>query len=111
MSDLKIVFHIDQADRWPATFGNLNNLTRDYPDANIRVVANGSGIYALTSQSDLLEKLEHFADKHVTIQACNNALKEHHVDPATLPAFVEVVPAGVVAVAQAQQEGFAYIKP
>ena len=111
MAELKIVLHVDQADHWPATFGNLNNLTRDYPDAKIRLVINGAGIYALTSRSDLLEKLEKFSDLHVAMQACRNALKEHHIDPDTLPDFVEIVPAGIVALAQAQQEGFAYIKP
>jgi len=28
-----------------------------------------------------------------------------------LPPFVKVVPAGVIALAQAQAEGFAYVKP
>jgi intracellular sulfur oxidation DsrE/DsrF family protein len=36
MAELKLVLHVDQADHWPAAFGNLNNLTRDYPDAEIR---------------------------------------------------------------------------
>jgi intracellular sulfur oxidation DsrE/DsrF family protein len=71
MANLKLVLHVDQADRWPTAFGNLNNRTRDYPDAEIRVVANG-----------------------VTFQVRHNALKEHHVEPTALPDFANVVPAG-----------------
>lgn len=56
MAELKLVLHVDQADHWPAAFGNLNNLTRDYPDAEIRVVANGAGIYAFVGQSDLRDR-------------------------------------------------------
>src|ERR1019366_4246866 len=68
MSELKLVLHVDQADHWPAAFGNLNNLTRDYPDAEIHVVANGAGIYAFVGQSDLREKFDQFAANGVTFQ-------------------------------------------
>jgi intracellular sulfur oxidation DsrE/DsrF family protein len=37
--------------------------------------------------------------------------KEHHVEPTALPDFANVVPAGMVALAEAQRDGFAYIKP
>ena len=111
MAELKLVLHVDQADYWPSAFGNLNNLTRDYPDAEIRVVANGAGIYAFVGQSDLREKFDQFAANGVTFQVCRNALKEHHVEPTTLPDYATVVPAGVVALAEAQRDGFAYIKP
>jgi intracellular sulfur oxidation DsrE/DsrF family protein len=111
MAELKLVLHVDQADHWPAAFGNLNNLTRDYPDAEIRVAANGAGIYAFVGQSDLREKFDQFAANGVTFQVCRNALKEHHVEPTALPDFANVVPAGVVALAEAQRDGFAYIKP
>jgi Uncharacterized conserved protein len=47
----------------------------------------------------------------VTFQVCHNALKEHHVEPTALSDFANVVPAGVVALAEAQRDGFAYIKP
>lgn len=111
MAEIKLVLHVDQADHWPAAFGNLNNLTRDYPDAAIRVVANGAGIYAFVGQSDLREKLDKFAAEGVRFQVCRNALKEHHIESVALPNHAEVVPAGVVALAEAQRDGFAYIKP
>ena len=111
MAELKLVLHVDQADHWPAAFGNLNNLTRDYPEAEIRVVANGAGIYAFVGQSDLCEKFDQFAADGVTFQVCRNALKEHRVEPTASPDFSNVMPAGVVALAEAQRDGFAYIKP
>lgn len=111
MAEIKLVLHVDQADHWPAAFGNLTNVTRDYPDARIRVVANGAGVYAFVGQADLLEHLGKFAALGVTMQVCRNALKEHHIEPAALPDFTQIVPAGIVALVQAQQEGYAYIKP
>src|ERR1035437_2968644 len=94
MAELKLVLYVDQADHWPAAFGNLNNLTRDYPDAEIRVVANGAGIYAFVGRSDLRESFDQFAANGVTFQVCHNALKEHHVDPTALPDFAMWCPLG-----------------
>ena len=111
MAELKLVLHIDEADRWPAVLSNLTNLTRDYPDAEIRVVANGHGVYAFLGQSDLTTKLEAFAGQGVQLQVCRNALRERQVDPAQMPQYAQVVPAGVVALAESQQQGFAYVKP
>src|ERR1035437_645691 len=108
MAELKLVLHVDQADHWPTAFGNLNNLTRDYPDAEIRVVVNGAGIYAFVGQSDLRETFDQFVASGVTFQVCHNALKEHHVEPTALPDFANVVPARVVALAEAQRDRFAY---
>lgn len=110
MSTLKLVFHVNQADRWPAALANLTNLTRDYPDAAARVVTNGTGVYALLGNSDLTQKMALLAQQ-VEFQVCANALREHHINPDHLPSWARVVPAGIVALAEAQNEGYAYIKP
>ena len=111
MNTIKLVLHVDQADRWPAALNNLTNLTRDYPDAEIRVVANGAGVYAFLGSTDLTTRLAEASGKQVAFQVCANALREHAIDPAHLPGWATVVPAGVVALAEAQNEGFAYVKP
>ncbi len=110
-TDLKLVLHVGQADRWPAVLSNLNNLTRDYPGASVRVLANGAGVYAFQAPNDLRDRIAGFAEGGVTFQVCANVLREHAVDPNTLPAYAHVVPAGVVALAAAQTERFAYVKP
>ena len=47
----------------------------------------------------------------VEFQACRNALDEKQIPVNSLAPFVKVVPAGVISLAEAQAEGFAYIKP
>ncbi|AZI44964.1 hypothetical protein EHF33_18850 (plasmid) [Deinococcus psychrotolerans] len=111
MTNLKLVLHIDQADRWPAALSNVANVLRDYPAISLRIVANEAGVYAFLGRTDLLTKMAEAAEKQVAFQACANSLKSHDIDPAHLPKWVTVVPAGVVALAEAQREGFAYIKP
>ena len=47
----------------------------------------------------------------VEFQACHNALDEKQIAVTSLAPFVKVVPAGVISLAEAQRDGFAYIKP
>jgi intracellular sulfur oxidation DsrE/DsrF family protein len=42
-SDIRIVLHVDQADRWPAALANMQNVTRDFPAVQVRGLANGAG--------------------------------------------------------------------
>ncbi len=111
MNDIKIVFHVDWADRWQATIGNLRNLTRDYPSAKARVVANGFGVLVFQGDNEQSRALAELAEKGVEFEVCRNALRERGMDVSTLPDYAKVVPAGIVALAEAQREGYAYVKP
>ena len=55
--------------------------------------------------------LAELAQGGTVVAACQNALRANQIDPQQLPDFVRVVPAGVVEIAQRQEEGFSYIKP
>ncbi len=111
LGELKIVFHVNWADRWQATITNLRNLTRGYPDAKVRVVANGFGALVFQGDNEQSRALAELAEKGVEFQVCQNALRERGMEASTLPAYARVVPAGVVALAEAQREGYAYVKP
>jgi intracellular sulfur oxidation DsrE/DsrF family protein len=110
-SNIKIVFHADQVDHWPAALTNVKNVTRDFPAAQVRVVANGAGVYLLLGKSDLTERMRQAAELGVQIQVCRNALNALSIAESDVPPFAQVVPAGVIAIAEAQNEGFSYIKP
>ena len=58
-----------------------------------------------------LSTLAELAQGGTVVAACQNALRANQIDPQQLPDFVRVVPAGVVEIAQRQEEGFSYIKP
>lgn len=111
MSDLKLVLHVSEADRWHAALGNLVNLTAldDVPD--VRVVVNGSAVYVLQGEHDQLSHMAKAAAKGVVFQVCQNSLKAHDIPEKALPEWAATVPNGVVALAEAQRDGFAYVKP
>lgn len=108
---LKIVLHVSDPDGWPPALSNARNLSAQFPTIKVRIVTDGSGVYSLQGTNDLVATMAAVARAGVPIEACHNALDEKKIAPASLPAFVKVVPAGVIALAQAQAEGYAYVKP
>ncbi len=108
---LKIVLHVSDPDGWPPALSNARNLTAQFPTLKVRIVTDGGGVYGLQGSNDLVTQMAAVARAGVPIEACHNALDEKKIPVASLPAFVKVVPAGVVALAQAQAEGYAYVKP
>ena len=110
-ADFKVVLHAAEEQHWPYVRSNLTNLTQEWPRARIRVVVDGTAVYPLQGENDLTPDLAAAARAGVEFQVCPNALREHRIDPATLPAFVQIKLGGVVALVAAQREGYAYVKP
>lgn len=115
---VKVIYHIDTMEAWPMTLGNVRHmldwLHQNQEAYEIEVLANGSAVKAYLSEGledSLRVILAQENAEGVIFAACNNALKEHHIALETLIEKTVIVPAGVIELAQKQQEGFAYIKP
>lgn len=115
---MKILLHIDQTERWSAVQGNLINLANAKqnlrPDLDIEVVVTGEAIQQLVDNDDnraLKETLKKATDVGFVIAGCNNSLNRFKIAPEDLFSFVRVVPAGLIEVAEKENEGFAYVKP
>lgn len=109
--DFKVVLHAAQVENWPFVRSNLKNLASDWPRAQIRVVVDGSAVTALQGENDLTQELTRLAAGGLQLHVCPNALREHGIDPNTIPHAAITNLGGVVALVQAQHEGFAYVKP
>lgn len=110
-NDFKVVLHAAEAQNWPYVLSNLDNLSKEWPEATLRVVVDGSAVYTLASVNDLSSHLGTLADAGVQVYVCPNALKEHQIDPASIPSYAKTDLGGVVALVQAMNQGFHYIKP
>jgi intracellular sulfur oxidation DsrE/DsrF family protein len=108
---LKVVLHVSDPDGWPPALSNLHNITTEFSAMEVRVVVDGGGVYVFQGENDLTSELRTVAGAGVVIQACHNALHEKQIDPSTIPDFVQVVPGGVPALVEAQNEGYRYVKP
>ncbi|PAB00027.1 DsrE family protein [Enterococcus canintestini] len=105
---MKVVFHVDEMEKWQEATNNIRNLLHLEINAEIVLLVNGSGI-----QSYQLKQAQKFISENpnVSFHACQNALKAFHMTEADLPATVKIVPAGVLDLINLQQAGYAYIKP
>ncbi len=106
-----MVLHAAQEQDWIYVLSNLDNLTTEWPEASLRVVVDGSSVYTLASDNDLSTHLGELAAKGVEVHVCPNALKEHQIDPSEIPSWALTDLGGVVALVQAMNQGFLYIKP
>jgi uncharacterized protein len=110
-ADFKVVLHAAEVENWPYVLSNVKNLTHEWPQAQLRVVVDGSAVTSLQGANNLTTELAQLAKAGVQLQVCPNALHEHGIDPGTIPTFAQTNLGGVVALVLAQHEGFAYVKP
>jgi intracellular sulfur oxidation DsrE/DsrF family protein len=110
-NDFKVVLHAAEEQNWAYVLSNLDNLTAEWPKASLRVVVDGTAVYTLASDNDLSEHLGTLAMAGVEVHVCPNALKEHHIDPSEIGSYAQTNLGGVVALVQAMNQGFHYIKP
>lgn len=111
---MKVLFHINEPDRWSRVILNTVNFLRDVGPgkAIVEVVANGAGVVAYSQgKPDLIKQIKELHEQGVVLVACRNALNMHNIREESLPAFVTVVPAGITEIVIKQAEGYAYIKP
>lgn len=108
---LKVLFHIDEMEKWTLLLANIVNFIKDFEKDNylITVVVNGEAVSGFT-ESIIINKLKSFS-KDVTFEVCSNSLKHKHIAENLLPDFVKVVKSGVVEIAVLEDEGYHYIKP
>jgi intracellular sulfur oxidation DsrE/DsrF family protein len=108
--DFKVVFHVSQESHWPYAISNLKNLEQDQPQATLRVVVDGTGVYTLVGANAVTNELTKLSSGF-ELQVCPNALREHQIDPSAIPSFATTNLGGVVALVLSNQEGYIYIKP
>lgn len=116
---MKVLYHIDSESKWNTVLENVKNMLK-YGAENgapfeIEVVANGIAIVGLlqpvAEKSKWYPEMAELSEKKVVFAACHNALSKFNPTEVPVCAFVKVVPAGVVEIAQKQEEGYSYIKP
>src|SRR3954451_23755040 len=79
-ADFKVVLHAAEVQNWPYVISNLRNLTREWPQAQLRVVVDGSAVTSLQGTNNLTTELAQLNAAGVELQVCPNALHEHEID-------------------------------
>jgi intracellular sulfur oxidation DsrE/DsrF family protein len=118
MDKLKVLFHINETEKWKVVFGNISNLISDIGEENvdINVVATGFSVYGYTD-SEKLSVMKQLSLRGVNFIACRNSLSNMCqegvacVKEELLPPFIVIVPAGITEIIKKQRDGYAYVKP
>lgn len=128
MSRFKVLFHVNESDKWQKALVSITNFLNDVGQGNadIEVVTNGEAVSVFrnrclltggsgqccgTASGSLMDQMKKLSEMGVSFVACRNALKAQSIDEESLPNFVAVVASGITEIARKQTEGFAYIKP
>ncbi|MCL2341483.1 MAG: DsrE family protein [Proteobacteria bacterium] len=113
----RAVFHIDLDEAKPLTIAlaNVGNLLRAIPEKHydLIVLFNGPAVRLLQAEqcAPFREEIWQLQQARVAFKVCRNALNRFNVDPDSLIDGCEIIPAGIVALIELQQDGYAYIKP
>ena len=117
MERLKVIFHINEPERWDTALGNITNLLKDVGEDGVDAVAiaNGPSVNAFIDDQKL-DVIKGLLDKGVKFLTCKNSLKKMCsagvcISEETLPSFIGVVPAAITEIIKMQADGFAYVKP
>ena len=114
MQTHKVIFHVDEIDKWKLLLKNVTNLVDviDINKCSIEVLANSEAVkfYDSNFSSDI-NAMEELNSNGVKFVACNNALIDNKIKKEELIYFIEVVPVGVLELINKQSQGYAYIKP
>lgn len=114
MNCLKVIFHIDEVERWSRVLGNIKNLLKEVEEKDIfiEVLANGDAVKEYLKDNEKNDMtFKELSKRGVKFKACNNSLNGLDIKKADLFDFVMVVKAGVLELAEKQSKGYGYIKP
>lgn len=116
MPEYKVIFHIDELNKWKLLLGNVSNLlnSMDNDKFYVEVLANSEAVKCYDANQNLnadINTMESLNKKGVKFVACNNALTAYDIKKDNIFDFIDIVPTGVVELVKKQSEGYAYIKP
>ena len=111
----KVVIQVSDADpaKWALALNNASNIQQDLgaDQVAIEIVAYGPGIGLLKLESVLGARVSEAIAAGVSVQACENTLRNQKLVRDDMLPRIGYVPSGVVQLMKRQQEGYAYIRP
>ncbi len=113
----KAIFHVDQNEEpvMNLALNNVVNLLSAIPEQehDLVVLFNGPGakLVAWDDVVPFLERIKELVAKGVRFQVCRNAMVRFEISEDMVIDECEIIPAGIVALIDLQNDGFAYIKP
>lgn len=110
-ADFRVVLHAAQADHWVYVQSNVENVMRDWPAAQVRVVVDGNAVSSLVGESHLTTSLADAIAGGLELFICPNALAEHGISADAISLDANLSLGGIIALVAAHNDGYVYVKP
>ena len=111
----RVVVQVSEADpaRWNLVLNNVRNLQEELgaDKVVVEIVAYGPGLGMLKFDAPTSSRVSEAIKSGVSVQACENTMRNQKLVRADMHPNVSYVPAGVVQIIRRQQEGWAYLRP
>jgi intracellular sulfur oxidation DsrE/DsrF family protein len=111
----RVIFQVSDNDpaKWNLALNNARNVQADLgmDNVDVEIVAYGPGLPMLKSDSKVAQRLSSAMHQGVTLLACENTMKNTHVERSAIYEGVKFVDAGVVHIMKRQREGWSYVRP
>ena len=111
----RALFQVTDNDpaRWTMILNNIQNLREGVgsESVDIELVAYGPGIVMLKADSSVRERIDAALKSGVSVNACQNTMRNMKLTAADMLPAIGYVPSGVVEAMKKQQQGWAYIRP
>ena len=111
----RVVIQVSDADpaKWALALNNASNIQQDLgaDQVTIEIVAYGPGIGLLKLESVLGARISEAIAAGVSVQACENTMRNQKMVQGDMLPGIGYVPSGVVQLMKRQKEGWAYIRP
>lgn len=111
MYKLKVVFHIDEMEKWDLVLKNAKNFYEGAENPEIAIVANGDAVRAYLKESEYEAKFNMLLGGDIELLACENALNRCDIGGREILPYVKKVAVGVIELVERQDAGYRYIKP
>ena len=115
MSESKVIFHIDELDKWDLLLKDVSILldAMKSNDFKIEVLANSEAV-KFYDKNSIMEMDKNFmcnlSNKGVCFAACNTSLNSYSMNQNDIVDFVNLVPKGTMELINKQSDGFIYLK-
>jgi intracellular sulfur oxidation DsrE/DsrF family protein len=109
----RVVFQVTKGETTDQeqVIGQLNNILRALPNAEIEVVCHGTSLpLVLQAKSEVKEGITDLLSRGVVFAACENTMRRAKATKEDLIPGVTTVPSGLAEIIIRQEQGWAYIK-
>jgi intracellular sulfur oxidation DsrE/DsrF family protein len=82
---MKVIFHVDEPEKWQLALENVRNFLNAEPEAEIEVLANSAGVKFYIQGASANDLFAELVGEGVRFAACNNALRKFGYRSEDLP--------------------------